>query len=228
MSKVCLLLPFGDVCKESYFSMISLVSTGKFDSFVDTNNSLPKCRNSLTDAFLKSDAEWALWIDSDQVFSFQNVRDLLATPGKIVSARIMARRGTFLCGMRIIDDPMGRMQTVFPSEEGVVTVDACGFGMLKVHREVHEKMREKHGYHQFQELLVRDSNKSYSEDIVWTRWARELGYKIYFNHNVKVAHYGGLLAEEEVAGNSNEFGSVEVADEDNRQDNFPEQTLAAG
>ena len=174
-------------------------------------------RHKLAEKFLKSDAEWSLWLDSDMQIPQDTIPELLkwakALDAKLLSAMYYHRNGTHcpLAMWNIVKDAKGRVvkkgkhkyeSFTFDIPDTVneaIEVDFCGFGCLLIHREVFEKMKLPYFKLIFSEDIPGFSGHNYGadglqnddfigEDIYFCVKARELGYKIYVLPALDLGH----------------------------------------
>lgn len=176
--------------------------------FID-QTSVAIARNMLVKNFVpemsKLDYKAVLWIDSDQVFMFGDFVKLLEDfddnqpDVDVMSARYITRDPyePKVCALNKSTRKEGYYDFISVNEEGIVEVDAFGFGFVLMKPVVLEKMWDKFGIHQFAFELVGDPQDGgmIGEDIVWCRNAQSLGYRMFLNNNVRIGHYGGVIDE---------------------------------
>lgn len=164
-------------------------------------------RYSLAERFLKSDAEWSLWLDSDMQIPKETIPELLkwakALNAKLISGVYYQRWGDFLpvAMMNSVKNKKGEIiwkgkhkyETIAldipDSVKEAIEVDFCGFGCVLIHREVFERMKLP-----YFKLLCCDDLKGLKEDdfifedTYFSVKARELGYKIYALPTLDLGH----------------------------------------
>jgi len=125
--------------------------------------------------FADHDHDVTFWIDSDMVWTPEDVLALLRNNSPIVSGLYANGRGEpnayIERGVRV--DPEGPLVSVY----------GVGFGFIKIDREVYEKVP----YPWFC-LLPSEAGGTDSEDISFCRKAREAGYNIWLDRSVVVGH----------------------------------------
>jgi hypothetical protein len=150
-------------------------------------------RDKLVDEFLKTKCTHAVFIDSDMVFTPQDLKSLLTRELDIV--------GGLAC-----KEHDGKIEMASTLVEGaeidgrrLLEAHTTGMAFISIRREVFEHMIEHYGdgisylpggikrYHLFPEF---EFGKFASEDGGFCYRARELGYKIWLDTNVRVGHMG--------------------------------------
>jgi hypothetical protein len=101
-------------------------------------------RNLIAESFLKSDAEWLMWIDADTVIPPEGIEKLLDSGKKIISGLYYAKHPPHnpiayydhLNAYKSLDHEGGRW------EKGeILEVDSVGFGCMLTHRSVFEDIK---------------------------------------------------------------------------------------
>lgn len=148
-------------------------------------------------AFLESEAEWALLIDSDMVWFPEAIIRLLKTAkeqkAKVVSgltfmqqkARIVPHAYAMIPNQKGGDGkPILAPYALLPSFEEPFKVEATGGACLLVHRDVYadvKKMTEKTTAYYWQEETYSPRNKKQKgEDLVFCERIKAVGYDIWY------------------------------------------------
>lgn len=206
----------GQVNGEFAYQMIQLarVRSDKLGSFVRVKGSglLSKLRNQVVKHFLDStDSDWLLIMDADEVLSVANFDLLCATAHEkerpVVSALVFAAFGSpndmYYKPVPAIfqDAPEGFLPLYKYDRNAVFEIDACGTGCMLIHRSVLEKFREVADPNQgpdwcwFWDGPI--NGKWISEDLLFSRRIRQLGFSIYVNTGVNLPHYKNYWLTEE-------------------------------
>jgi len=139
--------------------------------------------------------DYLLWVDNDIVFSFDHVKKLIEhlENGKDFIS------GTYYNPVENGIKPVAyhadkeRYKWLDESElNGVIEVDAVGFGFCAMKMDVMRKVFDKHKPRPF-ELRYIDDGSVATEDQVFCERAKELGYKIYLDSDLVVKHAKGYL-----------------------------------
>jgi len=146
-------------------------------------------RRNLTDIFLKSDFDYAWWVDSDMKFPIDAPIKLLKRGVHLVGANYRRRRfpNPGFTGMMgsagnftelVTDDNSPPMQQV----------DVLPHGMMLVHRSVYEKIPQPH----YLQDYVPEINLEIGEDIYFCNKAKQAGFEVWVDHELsrEIAHIG--------------------------------------
>jgi hypothetical protein len=163
------------------------------------NSLVPAARNVLAADFLETDCTHLLFVDSDIVFTPEQVARLLAHNEAIVGGLYAKKK----------KDPLEWVVNIFPGQstaDGLLPVRHIGLGFLLIGREVLEKMIEKLGpeirYNayvterqewDFFPVGPRDdvaARRYFSEDWGFCRRALDLGFTLCADTGVKLEHFG--------------------------------------
>lgn len=139
-------------------------------------------RNLIVRRFLATDYEWLLMIDSDNVPP-PNVLDLLKHGKKIVGAACFSSQRNI--PYPLIIKKRGAAYGVKWDIGPLTEVDATGAACILIHREVLERMRPPW----FEFGRNEQGIITYSEDFVFYRRAKEMGYKVYVDPRIQCKHY---------------------------------------
>jgi hypothetical protein len=165
---------------------------------------ISRLRNQVVATFLdKTKDEWLLQIDTDQRFTVDTFKKLLAAADEkerpIVSGVV---HGGWEVGEPYLEPvpcifKLGTDNGLFAiheyPEDSIIEIDAAGTGAILVHRSVFERFRkeadqthqgDKWGYYQDMPL----HNEWVGEDLLWCIRARSFGYKLYAHTGVQMEH----------------------------------------
>lgn len=173
---------------------------GMFRGTVYTEGkSYSRGRNLGTADFLRSDSEWAWYLDSDQVVRRDTLERLLTCArdreSLIIGALtpIIGPDGPVPNLFFDNDEGPGRFTTPKDYPDEAVELAATGAGCLLVHRRVLEALREAQGHeHWFGERLVPGADGGMcqiGEDVAFCESARELGFRIVVDCTTHVGHH---------------------------------------
>jgi GT2 family glycosyltransferase len=163
-------------------------------------------RNAAVERFLKTDAEWLMWVDTDMGFAPDSVERLIASADPverpIVGGLCFTQKETETDGMggfrtqpsptvfKWVDAGEGRQGFTpwydYPSNE-VIPVAATGSAFILIHRTVLEKLGED-GPHWYSRLTNPSTNQLLSEDLSFCGRAVAAGFPIYVDTSVKTTH----------------------------------------
>jgi GT2 family glycosyltransferase len=204
----------GTVNGEFAFKLIQLaqVRSAKLGPFVRVkgNGLLSKLRNRVVKTFLDStDSDWLLLIDSDEQLSVAAFDQLINTAHHlerpVVAGLVFAAfkdEGIYPKPVPAIfqDTPEGFLPLFKYDRNAVFEIDACGTGCILIHRSVLEKMRETADPHQgpnwcwFWDGPL--NGEWISEDLLFSRRVRQLGFPIYVNTAAILPHQKSYWLDE--------------------------------
>lgn len=196
------------------FKLIQLaqVRGNKLGPFVRVKGSglLSKLRNRVVKTFLDStDSDWLLLIDSDEQLS-PAVFDQLINTAHDTERPVVA--GLYFAAFKdeglypkpvptIFQDTADGFLPLFKYDRNAIfQIDACGTGCMLIHRSVLEKMREMADPHQgtdwcwFWDGPL--NGEWISEDLLFCRRIRQLGFPIYVNTAAILPHQKSYWLDE--------------------------------
>ena len=146
-------------------------------------------RRNLTDIFLKSDFEYAWWIDSDMKFPIDTPIRLLKRGVPLVGANYRRRRFPNPGFTGMMGQPGSFRELVTDDNSPAMEqVDVLPHGCVLAHRSVYEKIPQPHYLQDF----VPELNLEIGEDIYFCRKAKEAGFQVWCDHELsrEIAHIG--------------------------------------
>jgi len=167
----------------------------RYDWLTEKNESLVhRARMEMTATFLKTAHSHLFWIDSDIEFSPEDVAALWNLNADI-SCGCYAMKKRDKQWFAAWKD--GKLVKDLDQFEGPIEVDYCGTGFLLIRREVIETLAAKaekwegaNGPVPALFMTPIHNGCLESEDYHFCRIAREAGYKIMMEPNVRLGHYG--------------------------------------
>jgi GT2 family glycosyltransferase len=189
------------------FRMVQLAQSrgSRLGPFVRIKGSglLSKLRNRVVKAFLDSTtSDWLLLIDTDEQLTVQAFDQLINTAhdkerpvvSGLVFAAFNADQNLYPQPVPAIfqDAPEGFIPLNKYPRNSIFEIEACGTGCLLIHRSVLEKMREMADPHQGTDWCwFWDGPLNgiwISEDLLFSRRVRQLGFPIYVNTAAVLPH----------------------------------------
>lgn len=154
-----------------------------FDVYPVIGKTIPEARNECANTFLKSDASYLFFCDSD-IIPPTNAIDMLLSHGfdkKIISGLcpIIKRdsdgqsKKIYLTLKKVA---LGEYKIIDTELNGLIEVDATGTACVMIHRSVFKK-------------ITPPWFANLAEDFFFYEKAREAGFKVYVDHNCKVTHW---------------------------------------
>jgi len=168
----------------------NLVANGiKVNCAFNIGSVITIARRNLTDIFLKSDFDYAWWIDSDMKFPIDTPIKLLQRQVPLVGANYRRRRFPNPGFTGMMGQP-GNFEELVTNDDSpaMQEVDVLPHGCVMVHRSVYEKIPQPHYLQEF----VPELNLEIGEDIYFCRKAKENGIPVWCDHELsrEISHIG--------------------------------------
>ena len=127
-------------------------------------------------------------VDSDMKFTPDTLVKLLNHDKDIVSGLYIQRNQNHILEVYKANDSGGNTNIPYDEikDKGLVEIEACGFGCVLIKSEVLRKI----GYPQFVYKSAIDHKDTISEDIYFSRKAKENGFKIFADTSILCDHIG--------------------------------------
>lgn len=149
-------------------------------------------RNSLIGDFLKTDAEYIFFVDSDTGIPLDGLKKLTESKKDIISGLYFQRYPPYNPTMKKLQENEYGNKEYLPVKdysEGVISVDVVGAGCLLISRRVCETMIDPYFF---------SPENNYSEDTYFCFGAKKAGFSIYVDTTVKCKHDTTFTVDETV------------------------------
>lgn len=199
--KTFIAIPAQDQIDTSFArSLVNLQLDGEVSINFSESSLVYDSRNKLSSAAVVSGADYVLWFDTDMVFSrdlFMRLKTDIENGADVVCGLFFARRPPYQpCIYKKIrkgaipEECISERYDDYPTNR-IFEVDACGFAAVMMKAEVLEKVIA-HYHDAFSPI------RGYGEDISFCIRAKELGFKLFCDPEVKVGHQGCFVINENV------------------------------
>lgn len=175
-------------------SLLSTAERGKVEPLFISGSLVYDSRDEIARFAVDNDYDYVLYVDSDMVFSSDDLNRLLSHDENICSGLYVTRHGENknVCYSKVIT----RRRFPFRSPRlihdtmiaGYGTVEAVGFGFCLIKTSVLKSM-----FKRYKSLF--EPFKGVGEDIAFCLRARQCGYKIFVDRDVKLGHIGETIYE---------------------------------
>jgi hypothetical protein len=185
------------------FSLLSETEDGRMLALHGGEGAVMRSRNNICSKFLESDFDELLQIDSDILYTPQNVNRIASLDVPIVAAFYCKKspgKPVWIANRTAEGGSLAKD----PDERGLVKVETIGTGFMKVQRAVLEKMRDSHlaaryivdgtdivEYEFFPFRVV--NGRLRSEDWAFCDNAHALGFDVYADTQNVVMHMGTAI-----------------------------------
>lgn len=218
-NKLALLLPTYKILNTKSYQCMIVLLTRLFKVGFDVSvllldqTNVVIARNHLAKHFMEADEmvggyDIAMWIDSDQTFEFSDFMNLLyhydechdKDGVRVLSGRYISRDLSTPKVCAFIREEDGKYKAIQPESRGIVEVDGFGFGFVLMEPEVIKEMYEEYGIMQFGYKFVgdKDTGGMIGEDLDWCEKAQKIGIKLFFDNEVSIGHFGGIIDDRHV------------------------------
>ena len=165
---------------QTYVSIYNLGTSDIETSFVAIEGySVDTSRNMLVKEARNQKADYILWVDSDMILPEDTLIKLLSHGKDIVSAAYAFKD---VKSQDLIAFSLDGGRIPLASVDGLTEVSGIGFGCCLTKTDVFDKI-------DFPYFVF---GEDYGEDIYFCKKAREAGYKIYLDPDVKCGHIGKI------------------------------------
>ncbi|MBI2597678.1 MAG: hypothetical protein HYW50_00610 [Candidatus Diapherotrites archaeon] len=197
--------------------LYELVPVPSFSSFITAFGSAPKlfgklgfsstrgtylqiARRKIAEDVLNRDkegpVEFLLWIDSDMVFSVENISMLFLAAKQhnadLMSAFYVTKREP-ISPVFYFEKNGGYESPKEVDKKYVFEVDGVGFGFLLMKMSALKKVAEKYGVAKAFHVIDPFNGEDLGEDLVFCKLAKKEGLKICVDTNNLVGHWGGTI-----------------------------------
>jgi hypothetical protein len=178
--------------KENKINLYSSIRIG--------GNQIGRQRQNLFDAWADLHTQdWLLWIDSDIVLTPEAFKLVWDAADKDIRPVVS---GLYF-GTKEMERPLpmpmpilymeGKNKNqlevvILPEKDGIIEIDAAGFGFVLMHRSIISKIREANSEYSLFAEEEGVGDKFISEDITFFRKLKKTGIKVYAHTGAKVQH----------------------------------------
>lgn len=197
MKRILIAIPSMDSVPVGF--CMSLATLNKIDECVVSNVSgslIYDARNKLATQAIKLEADYVMWFDSDMIFKPDTLERLMKDldEGRDIVSGLYFRRAAPFTPVAFSKIDCSSDACKFEDWKGELSgiheVEGVGFGCVLMKSDVLLECLSKYG-------TCFSPIASVGEDLSFCWRARELGYKIYLDADIKCGHVGHLIVTEE-------------------------------
>ena len=178
-----------EIPTKTVISLLQTVQKGVVDPMIVEGSLIYDARDAIAKYAVDNGYDYVLYVDSDMVFSSDDLKRLVAHDADIVSGRYVTRRGENknviykkIITRRQFPYRAPRLVTD-DATTGYAPVSACGFGFCLVKTSVIKSMLKR-----YKSLF--EPFKGVGEDIAFCLRAQKCGYEIFTDRDVVLGHIG--------------------------------------
>lgn len=198
----------GFIKSELAFMLIQWLNTIDYQIYLEMPSDRPieNNRNMIVQRFLKSDADYLIQIDNDNVPP-ENPLKLISLMKEqnidILSCPVWIYQHKLILNIYKLDKTDGMLVPVDPEKEkGLIEIDATGTGILLTSRKVLEVIKKP-----FERKYDENGIEELGQDLYFSRKAKNAGFKIFSHLNYISKHYKlidlGILQKVNNSNNNN-------------------------
>ena len=190
--KILLGMPtVGEIPTKTVISLLRTAKRGAVEPMIVEGSLVYDARDEIARQAVANGYDYVLYVDSDMVFTAEDVNRLLAHDADIVSGLYVTRRGEnrnviyskIITRRRI---PYRAPKLIHDTETtGYGRIVACGFGFCLIKCSVIKSMLKR-----YKSLF--EPKWGVGEDIAFCIRARKCGYEIFTDRDVKLGHLGEI------------------------------------
>ena len=170
-------------------SLLSTVERGVVEPMFVSGSLIYDSRDAIAQHAVENDYDYVLYVDSDMVFTSEDVKRLVAHDTDICSGLYLTRHGENenVCYSKIITRrrfPYRQPSLIHDTAIiGYGPVEAVGFGFCLIRTSVLKSMFKRY-------KSIFEPKWGVGEDIAFCIRAKKCGYKIFIDRDVKLGHIG--------------------------------------
>ena len=181
-----------EIPTKTVISLLQTVQKGVVDPMIVEGSLVYDSRDAIAKYAAENDYDYVLYVDSDMVFSSEDLKKLVAHDTDIVSGLYVTRRGEnknvaykeIITRRRFPNRAPALIEDKTLPGDGPVAAYGFGFCLIKVKA---MKNMLKH----YKSLF--EPKWGVGEDIAFCIRARKCGYKLYIDRDVKIGHIGEVV-----------------------------------
>ncbi len=193
---ICVLIPaYGTVPVKSFASITTLLmnSGRKFpiNVLILESTIIFESRNILLEEFLKTNSDYAFFLDSDMIVPSDLIEKLVEQDKDVISSLAFTRT---MPPRPAIRKKIGESyQTIedYP-QNALIEVDAVGLYSMLIKREAVQKILDQTKGNFF-DIKRNEKGELKGEDIIFCENIKKSGFKIFVHTGIKIGHYGGII-----------------------------------
>lgn len=183
-----------EIPTKTVISLLQTVQKGVVEPMLVEGSLIYDSRDAIARYAVDNDYDYVLYADSDMMFGAEDLKKLVAHDVGICSGLYVTRRGenTNVCYSKIITRrrfPFRAPKLIVDTQtSGYGPVAAVGFGFCLIKCSVLKSM-----FKRYKSLF--EPFKGVGEDIAFCIRARQCGYKVFTDRDVKLGHIGECVYE---------------------------------
>ncbi len=192
MAKILICVPSMDYVVAAFAQSLAMLQKKGHETAIcfEIGSLVYESRNKLAKKAVEMGADYTMWFDSDMVFQPDTMLKLLEKNKDIVSGLYFRRSPPFSLVAFGLCDVKNRKWTDQPVPTELTTCGGVGFGCVLVKTDVLLEVAGKFG-------TWFEPMNGFGEDLSFCWRAKECGYEIFLDPDVKCGHFGHTVVTEE-------------------------------
>jgi len=181
-----------EIPTKTVISLLQTVDKASVHPMIVEGSLIYDARDAIARYAVDNDYDYVLYVDSDMIFSSEDLKKLVSHDADIVSGLYVTRRGENknVCYKKIITRRRFPYRApdliVDPCTSGYAPVAACGFGFCLIKTSVVKCMLKR-----YKSLF--EPKWGVGEDIAFCIRAKKCGYQVFTDRDVKLGHIGEIV-----------------------------------
>lgn len=177
----------GNIETKTVSSLMGLVKPEGTTAFFTERLPIQIARNQIVEYFLKSDCDYLLFIDSDMIFPYNALTELLNAKVDYISGLAFYRTQPHFPAIYQYNKTDNKFNPIAKYEpNSVIEIDGSGMAFTLISRKVFKKLKEP--YFEW---------TNFSEDLTFCKKLYDKGIKMYCHTGVKLGHISQRIITEE-------------------------------
>lgn len=191
MAKILICVPSGDMVASGFAQSLAMLQKGGNECAIafEVGSLIYDARNKLAKKAITMGADWTMWFDSDMIFEPDTMIKLLAHAEKFVSGVYFRRNPPYSPVAFKECDVQNKKWSDVELQDKMFEVEGVGFGCVLVSKDVLFDVAAQFG-------TWFEPFNGYGEDLAFCWRARQCGYKIQLDPEVKCGHVGHMVITE--------------------------------
>lgn len=197
-------------CFANFIKFCGEISQGyNYTTLIVDSTIVSQARNVLIESFLKTDADYLLFLDSDMIVSASQIHAMILTDKEVISALAFSRGKNCIPSFRVMQNNEHFPVKNYP-ENALIEVSSVGMACCLIKRKVIEDLIAKKKDGILFDIKLKSVGMALGEDIFFCDLLRKNGCKIFVHTGIIAQHFGGMIDEKYFATHKSEAQGNEM------------------
>ncbi|MDO8538426.1 MAG: hypothetical protein Q7S21_06075 [archaeon] len=191
-------------CFANFVKLFGEISQAyNYTTLIVDSTVVSQARNVLIETFLKTDADYLLFLDSDMIVSAPQIHAMVSADKDVISALAFSRGKNCIPSFRIKQNNDHFPVKNYP-ENALIEVSSVGMACCLIKRKVIEELIAKKKDGILFDIKLKSVGMALGEDIYFCDLLTKQGYKIFVHTGIVAQHFGGMIDEKYFDSHKNE------------------------